>query len=755
MKARITRQVAAALIATFMTALAAFHTASAADLTVTVNVVETSGEPVPNAIITAISGDSTTFLAKTNASGTAVFVVPQGTVIGAAFQGRLSQRVTVQASFIRLVLAAPRIIGKVTSIASGFSHVAGSSPAAVAAGNVANALGLVANYRSRAQGGSGQQLLNGIPLELPSAPSQNEATIGGVPEDLVDSFEPTQADDGSVRPNFHLISPTPQTHASLSLEARSWLGSMLKATMSGHTGKLGYGFAIVNAGDQGVLASRTFLDVSGFAYDHSSNARHNDASAVLNYKLGTTDMSLAGVGSRGHQSDISQELPGDLPQGWGPGNYTLDDHGIAYVLASQQHGRDQLHALVVLFNGGLVDNANRAYFMGTPAPFSYGYSYSGSYDELAFTRVLPKESIGLKYRVTRVATSSFGQGPNYAALTGEQGLTISYEHGLGSGRAGFSLGGEQRQGSFPGKMLDAGAFLNFAVAGVDVSLSGHANGVQTQEASYVNVLQLSNPSTAQFTCDGSALVTGPSNTNGIAPRASTIVAAISKNQSNGQLVAGAFVSSTHNALQTVAVQGTAGLPPGYFSALQTGYASLCASSALTQAGVYVENVVSVPRLLGKEWYVERKWNLGQWGADLSYETYSLTPQVLPPSVPVASSTLIQGTQISGVPLHRANAIVWYKGSSGFTVSFAATFVSSNNELNLPPYTMASAGVSVPMRDGALNASAQNVFDVFSGPFVSPAYGVPIPTLSSSLQTLGTPLPRTWRVQYVFRVGSHS
>ena len=196
-------------------------------------------------------------------------------------------------------------------------------------------LGLVPNYRSQREGGSGRQTLNGVPLELPTAPRNGgSGDEPGIPSDLVESFSAAQADDGSVSPNYHVLAPSATTEPALRRRRDAVGRQPVEDEPVGDLAQAGLRASRGGGGDDGALAHDVFADASGSAYDHSTRSHHLDGSLSLAYAIGSTQINVVAISSHKRSNDVLTTMPGALASGEGPGNDTRTSTTFGYVIAS-------------------------------------------------------------------------------------------------------------------------------------------------------------------------------------------------------------------------------------------------------------------------------------------------------------------------------------------------------------------------------------------------------------------------------------
>jgi hypothetical protein len=739
---------AVALVLYCLLAGFASHAASAQELCGVITVIDADGNPVRAAGI-EVAGTQRV-LAHTNTDGRVkVCVEPQTRLL--ARSGDFVSDAVLAAPVMHLSLHL-EVIARVSSHPGpGTLRTSESSPSSIVAGNVGRALGYVPGYRDIAEGGPGGLSLNGVPLNLPAAPPGTAAAGGGFPSDLVSSFDAVQADDGSIQPDYHLLSPTPAFRWNTQIGADTFGGSDWKSTIAGPSGKLRYALAVAGGGDGGVLAGMTFADASGIAYDHGSQSHHVDGSLVLDDSIGNVNVAFVGAGSRQAAAYIVDLKPGPIVQGFGPGNIASQDFGTEYLLATTSRGRDSFSAIDVRYNGGAVDDLSNAILAGRPVPSNSGYRYFGSSDSLAWTRAFGPASLSLSVDTKSNTSTGFANDFTGVERSGKQDVKASYKFMRGQNGYGATLGADHLEGPFGGEALESTVFVSKRIGSINGRLSLSSSQAQSELATYATTYSLQPVETATLTCSpATASVAGASQTGTTHPRANDAILSLSQSAPTTTLHAGAFISDISNALVQATVPDVL-LPPDYLSSLDRFFATLCPTHSLPVSDVFVQRYETVPVLRQQEWYIDDTRKLGNVSIELSYETFSDTAALLS-SERGGVGTLVPGAQLPNVPLHRASVIVAVTHGKTI-VALAARFVSANNAENLPGHLTVDSGVQFPIGFGRIEASAQNIFAAYSGRFTSPLYAVWIPTTRFALPTLATPLQTTWSLRYVATIGA--
>jgi outer membrane receptor protein involved in Fe transport len=95
--------------------------------------------------------------------------------------------------------------------------------------------------------------------------------------------------------------------------------------------------------------------------------------------------------------------------------------------------------------------------------------------------------------------------------------------------------------------------------------------------------------------------------------------------------------------------------------------------------------------------------------DVEYNTQSAVYLAVPDSILQQNTTIINGAQIAGIPLHKATATLSY-GNRGFDAQFIGNYIGPNNTYNRQGFWFANANVSKTVGSITLSLSANNLFD---------------------------------------------
>jgi hypothetical protein len=714
---------------------------------VRVRVADGDGHPVASAAIYAREKHADVLLAHTDTQGVAMLAVTLGTVLFARSNGTDSSSLIVTGHTLQFLIGIKMIASVTARNPIGSTTIGTQNVTSIVSGDVGDALQFVPNYRSQAEGGSGNMELNGTPLSLPTGP---EASRFALPSDLISSFSPDQADDGSITPNYHLESPSGTPQTQLSLLTGSQGQGLFKDAVTGPN----YAFVLADRYTQGRLAGQSFADASGLFYDHSSDSHELSGSADIEFRLGGAHVSVVGFGSERRNAQLDLVDPGTIPEGPGPGNEQSTKLASGYARITQSRGRDDWSALHVEYAGAATDDDLASLAERIPIPTESGFNYSGRYDEMTVTRNFETSSATIKINSSQSLASSFVSPFESTSVSSGTTLALSTSHT--NQRSSFNTNVEATRETGPFTTAHINASFGGTLSSTQSHLRWDLYSAQSQvlQTYYADALTMSVPGAADFSCGGhAAFASGPSDVTPNAPHSVGLTASGSRsfNAIHTKVTLGGFVSQTTNALVIAASASNAALPPGYLDELNAQYASLCGGAPLTPSDLYLTHYVSVPRQIDKEGYASSSTSFGRFGLVTGYETYSAVALGVSKLSQGTNSTLINGAQIWNIPLHRASAVLSYRDQDA-TFGLGITYVSANSSSHLPANFVTSAGIRLATRGGIVTLSMQNLFHQDVSEFNSASLSAPTAMTGAPVGFIATPITPTWSLHYDVRVG---
>ncbi len=719
---------------------------AAAPHTVRIVVDRDAHHAVAGAVIDLIRADgSRARIGTTDAAGTLVAILPYGVTVEARADGTDSARGVVTAPSLHLRLAYHVIATIEARAPLGSAHtVTRRTAETLVAGNLRAALRLDPRYRSAAEGGSDEAMVNGIPLPLPA--SGSSAGAGHFSTDLFASETPSDPNGSSV-PNFHLVNPTVTPQASMSMTLGSFGENTWRSTFSGRRGSFGYGLALAAGGDGGTLDGQHLRDLSGISYDHTSNARHLGASLNTSFSLGKTSLSFSAIGETRNSADIPTVLPGSTPIGYGP-ETALPSHDLVYWLtADRQLGALDAFYVGVHYGGGATIDHSHALFAGAPAAFHTTYAYDGTYQELKLTRSEHNVSYYAQSTLqTFRLNNDQGIGENAVATSSAIATSLGFERSAALSY-GASVGVHAARGAIAGSSLALDAHARYLRGSTTLSLSASSDLSQDQESFGAPAQVYAQPQSALVDCSAGTANIGAPSATGAHPRRVLVNVTAAHRIHDGELSAGGYYASEQHALVNDIAEAPLVLPSGYGQQLQAFFAASCGGTQLAPEGVLGTGLVSVPSLQSREAFVAARRTFGHIELSGFYETLSQYATGTP-SVQLARSSIVPGSQVVSVPLQRANLLVAYHDRRSMLAA-DALYTAANNADRLPGHVELMLGAATQVGHGTLSLALQNPFGAYGGLYTSSRYAVPIRTTAGPLPTLADPVLRTWQFTYRF------
>ncbi|MDE2572766.1 MAG: TonB-dependent receptor, partial [bacterium] len=611
-------------------------------------------------------------------------------------------------------------------------------------------------------------MLDGIPL---SAPGQS-IDLRSVDPDLFSSasidFAPTAAAlGGSV--NLRTLEPTltPKSVFTTMLDSNAGSASVLshQATYDG------LGVALVHAvrGNRDPLHGDLFRDTSGLSYVHHGARLSNGNLLKLRAHLGAAQTLTGTFLASNRYDDILCNLDtGALPCGYGPGNVryghfsfaSLNDTALVGLVgvqlslyAADDRNNDDLEHRVVAGVANPYRTETRLRAQGATLAAQLP---SGGRHTLTLTATASRERITSSALAPSAApfvaaplTGAFSTLTLADAVRPNAHLRMTSHIGL-SGATGA------------GSALLAGAGASWSATSRDALTASLDLG--GAGASSLQGAALSDPAGLRFNCAaGLAFAAGPGDRPG---RASSLTARIE--YTHESLASGFQATLYHqvqhgtliDALVSAPALPTSYFPPGYFAQAQQVFQSPggCASgAAFGPQDLYVQLPIGGSTRVYEGMQLSALRSIAPHAiALLSYGTTVAKTIVADPRLLSGRSPTISGSQLPGVPLHRAFLALDYRSSLlPLDALLGVQYVSGNNPSNLPAYTTVDAGLALSWSGTTVTLLATNLFNASAGVFASPLGAVPLATTSGRpLPTVAFPLaPRTYSITLTMRTGA--
>jgi hypothetical protein len=568
--------------------------------------------------------------------------------------------------------------------------------------------------------------------------------------DLLSSAE-TDASTDTLKLNF--LSPTSTSEINAYASAGGYGASLLKGTLQGTTGQIGYVFAHSTRGQDSELNGQSYVDQSGILYHHVGSLNVIGNYGALSTQLGDWTLSAGDAVSSSIKLPILNYLSGPTPAGFGPGEIIATSAGNPVITANGTVG--VLGASASFASWGLHsedDYASR--IVGKiPSPSVQFNSHAGAdvFFRLESASSQGAISLSLDSRNQRYAFSANGptgldsfsrsqtvktQDIQLAAhrnfahsitITGEDDLDIS------EGRFSSELQGALKWSDGKGEAITAN--VQGGSKFIDDTTLANAYGVQ-------------NVAAAEYNCYNGTIVTNGPGASTATPTNAGLSLSIDKQFRRwsasvslyDRMVQGTLISDAPVAL-SVLPQGT--VPANVLHQLQAGYSDIggCAGPTpqltnilllrnvagvnVSYRGVSARTIVQVGNSLSIDGQVAL--TEASLESSVSLLTYALSPYII-------------GRQLPNVPLTQATLTFDWHGKHVEGLA-NLDYTSANNPRNLPAYLELNAGLLFqPSRRCTISVVGTNLGNAFVGYFISPRYAVPLMTLSSGgLPTLASPL----------------
>jgi|GEM_PF-4671755 len=672
-----------------------------------------------------------------------------------------------------------KTIGAVTVKASpniSGSHIGDTSPERTVSGSLISALELNPFINSAAGAGNSQQVsVDGHPPGAtglfvdgaPAAPIGVPANLRSVNTELFDSAEILRDAPGLSGGAFNLHIPDPTLAPSYLLEGayNSFDRSRDAIWVRGTIGRLGYSLAGGSSGYNDLLNGMRYMDSSGLDYVHDASSIARTAAVKLRYPLSQGDIVLANiVASDGRAADYCRQFSANMPCGYGPGNYTSDRLRTLQLRDILMLGAVSTSLQFFSTNERIEDNQRNRYVnnIATPVLAQFTARTTG------FSLML-SSSIG---RRSTLSTNFLSQHTSFS------GSTIAGTISAGSPTQNFAFNAANLAAAIHLSPMASLALQGGLSAATGSGTTANGLAAVTLEPTRVDRINvaysagnlqmpqvvsngISDAGSLQFNCQANvAYGYGPGRS---APGSDSSVARLSwlHRFVNAQLLFTLQRTVVRDDLITAYVNGQAfsdsTFPPGYFATASSLYASplQCGRHlAIGPQNVYYLTPFDVTTRYDNE-SVLTKIALGHGFIAMPYYVTSAATALAAATGAPSGTGLVAGSQLPNVPLHKYGMTLdWKAPRSALETVINVTHVSTNNANNLPRYTIFSAGTIFPLEQGNLTVSVTNLFNQFSGVFVSPQNAVPLMTSRGApIPVLATPLePRSFHIEYRVQIG---
>ncbi|GAC1525774.1 MAG: hypothetical protein NVS2B8_10930 [Vulcanimicrobiaceae bacterium] len=631
--------------------------------------------------------------------------------------------------------------------------------------------------------------LDGIPL----AAAGSSANVRAIGTDLFSGSSTSNAPGagalgGGV--NFRTLQPTQSLQIKASGTTGTFDRSNYQLAATGSIGSLGLAVQHAWRGANSPLTFRDYQDQSGLSYAHEGESTSLGDFVKFRYRLGDERTTVSGT-ALSNDTDAHAICARDvtlLPCGIGPGNQNFGRYSFGYGTVQSLIGTVSTTLTAYESAGRQVsDDSNRYVLVPTNAD---GTASCGA------------------------GAVGFGATPTYArercpAVGNTEGLTrgVAASASIAIGRHTFTLSGNtssSRNTSNPtlGSRFESGfttaiASAQYAVADAFTSsdkltlspklsiatttslgtsvLGGFgaswrptvadtyaaSANVGSSQPSLNVVRSFSDPVGARFDCGaGTAVVNGPGDPNGGAQSAVSFDASWTHAFRSGSSLSLSAFSQVQSGqiVNALIAEPASYFPAGYLAALASAYdaRSVCGATAPMPA-VYVTEAVGGTRRIYQGFNATARVGLGRYVVALPSYTLNVAKLTAASGrLQDGPSTTLVGAQLPNRPIHRAGLTLdGLLPRSGTELLANAQYTGANNQQNLGPYVVVSAGISHALGPGRVTLFENNIFDTYGGEFATDANARPLPLSQSAgiFRTASTPLvPRTISLSYAVTLG---
>ena len=632
--------------------------------------------------------------------------------------------------------------------------------------------------------------LDGIPLSAPGT-SANLRAIG---TDLFSgSSSSTQAGAGSLGGgvNFRTLQPT----QSLQIKANGSTGtfdrSSYQLAATGSVGRFGLALQHTSRGANSPLTFQTYRDQSGLTYAHEGESHSLGDFVKFRYRLNDERTAISGTALSNNTDAyaVCARFVTLLPCGIGPNNLNFGRFGFAYATISSLVGTVAT-TLTGFESGGVQnnDNANRYVFLPQPADGSRtcgnGFAGFGAGPAMYTEQLCP--SVGTTDSLTRGVSSSasIGLGRHTIALTGSTSTALNTNVPKVGSRferrftTAITSSTYQINDSFKANdkltivprltlanTTTLGTSLLGGIGGSWRPTSSDTFGASANVgSSQPNILvnrSFGDPVNARFDCAaGTAIVSGPGDANGIAQSAVSLDATWAHQFRSGATFSLDAFSQVQSGqiINALIAEPSGYFPNGYLATLGSAFAaqSVCGMAAAAPK-VYVNEAIGGTRRVYQGVTASARIGLGRYFVALPNYTLNVAKLTAASGrLNDGPSTTVVGSQLPNRPIHRAGVTLdGVLPRSGTELLANAQFTGANNQQNLGPHIVVSAGISHGFGPGRMTLFENNIFGTYGGTFATDENAAPLPLSQGAgiLRTAATPLtPRTLTLSYAISLG---
>ncbi len=612
-----------------------------------------------------------------------------------------------------------------------------------------------------------QLTLDGIPISAPGA----GGNLGSFNTDLFSgasvSFGPQLGGlAGGV--NFRTLDPTLSWLSQITGSVGSFGKYNYSLAESGSEGKLGMAAMLTNRLQPSLVDGDLYLDASGIDYVHDGDATSDGALLKLRY-TSSDSQSLTGtyLSSTRDAELVCLRYSGDVPCGYGPGNYTDGSTQMLSLTDNALIGDATIQASLFSTNTKSLQDQLQRYVDGEAQPI--GFSTSSTSTGFTTTAELPSKDRHT-FSVTAYGTQSnaittplvLEAQPYYnGTQTSSYGAIQLNDTIHSNGKLSLlETAGVSAANNAQTSVL-ASTGLTWRPTTVDTYTASYAIGGAAPQPSRSQIL--TDPASMRFDCNGNVAY---GNAPGEEPGPSSSISArvgYTHSMRFGNVSMQVYRQVQNDVILPTQVNGIVleslgDISPEYISEIEQVFQSPAGCN--TTATLGAKQLYFTTPIGG----VTRVYQGGQLTGFVSMGGLVVEPyydvtvsKALSNDLRINNpySITIPGNQLPNVPLQKAGVVVDYKARHSAIEWLAdAQHVAANNPNNLPAYTTFDAGASLRTPHGSITGAVSNITNTYAGVFTSSTNSVPYTTLGGlTIPTLARPLtPRSYSLTYTVRFG---
>jgi outer membrane receptor protein involved in Fe transport len=152
--------------------------------------------------------------------------------------------------------------------------------------------------------------------------------------------------------------------------------------------------------------------------------------------------------------------------------------------------------------------------------------------------------------------------------------------------------------------------------------------------------------------------------------------------------------------------------PGYIDAVLAKVNASCASTPITAADLFVDTNLNIANARARGYEVNQRWRIAPHAVfDAYWDVQSVTIFDVPQDFLMNNVTLIPGSQLPGIPLHKWGGYIDLTDNRGGDVYLDYTQYDSNNSYNRPSYGVADLAITQQVaKNTYVNLGVSNLFN---------------------------------------------